>query len=47
MARMSGKKQEENQVGCTGEGKRWKVDMREGSREDKAGTVLQLSLEVR
>ena len=33
MARKPVKKQKENPVGCTGEGKRWKGNIREGSRE--------------
>ena len=47
MARKPGKKQKENSVGCTGEAKRLKGNIREGSREGKTGTVLELSLEVR
>ena len=47
MARKHGKKQKKNPVGCIGEGKRWKGNIREGSREGKTGTVLELSLEVR
>ena len=47
MARPPGRKQKENPVGCTGEGKGWKGNIRERSREDKTGTVLELSLEVR
>ena len=43
MARKPEKKEKENPVGCTGEGKRRKGNIREG----KTGTVLQLSLEVR
>ena len=43
MARKPGKKQKENPVGCTGESKRWKGNMREGKTE----TVLELSLKVR
>ena len=35
MARKRGKKQKINLVGCTGEGKRWKGNIREGSREGK------------
>ena len=42
MARKPGKKQKENPVGCTGEG-----NIREGSREGKMRTFLELSLEVR
>ena len=42
MARMPRKKQKENPVGCTGEGKRWKGNI----REDKTGTVLYFNLEV-
>ena len=38
------KKQNENPVGCTGEGKILKSNTREGSREGKTGTVFQLSL---
>ena len=41
------KKQKENPVGCTGEGKSWKGNIREGSREGKTGTILELSLEVK
>ena len=40
------KKQKENPVGCTGDGKRWKVIISEGSREGKMGTS-KMSLEVR
>ena len=47
MTRKPGKKQKENSVWCTGEGKRWKGNVREGSRENKTGTVLGLSLEVK
>ena len=47
MAMKPGKKQKENPAGCTGEGKRWKGNIREESREGKTGTVLELSLEVR
>ena len=42
-ARKPGKKQKENPVGCTGEGKISKGNIREG----KTGTVLELSLEVK
>ena len=38
MARKPGKKHEENPVGCTGEGKRWKGNKRR-VREDKTGTA--------
>ena len=41
MTRKSGKKQKENPVGFTGEGKRRKGNIREGSRE-----ILELSLDV-
>ena len=41
MTRKPGKKQKENTVGCAGEG-----NIRKGSREDKTGTVLDLSLYV-
>ena len=34
-------------IECIGEGKRWKRNKREGSKEGKTGTVLELSLEVR
>ena len=47
IARKTGKKQEGNPVGCIGEGKRCKGNIREGSREGKTGTVLELSLEAR
>jgi len=43
MARKPGKKQKKDPVGCTGEGERWKGNIREG----KTGTVLELRLEVR
>ena len=43
MARKHGKKQNENPIGCTGEGK--SINIREGSRESKTGTVLGLSFE--
>ena len=33
MARKPGMKQKENPVGCIGEGKRWKGNIREGSKE--------------
>ena len=42
MARKSGKKLKENLVGCTGEGKIWKGNIRERSREGKTGTVSEL-----
>ena len=41
MARKPGNKQKENPVGCTGDGKISKGNIREG----KTGTVLELSLE--
>ena len=44
MARKPGKKQMENPVGCTREGKRRKGCIREESRKDRSGTVLELSL---
>ena len=47
MARKPGKKQKENLVGCTGEGKTWEGNIRVGSREGLTGTVLELSLEAR
>ena len=47
MARKPGKKQKENKVGCTGEGKRRKGNIREGLRDGKTGTVMELSLELR
>ena len=47
MARKPEKKQKENLVGCTGEGKRLRENIRKGSREGKMGTVLELSLEMR
>ena len=43
MARKPGKKQKENAVACTGEGKRWKENIWDESREVKTGTVLELS----
>ena len=43
MTRKLGKKQKGNPVGCTGEGKRTKLNIREG----KTGTVLELSLKAR
>ena len=45
MARKPGKKPKKNPV--TGKGERLKGNIREGSREDKTGTILELSLEVR
>ena len=42
IARKAGKKQKENPVGCTGEGKRWKGNIREGSRKGRMGTVSDL-----
>ena len=47
VSRKTGKKQKENQVGCTGAGKRLKGIIREESREGKTGTVSELSLEGR
>jgi len=44
MARKPGKK---HPVGCTGEDKIWKRNIRKGSRESKTGTVWELSLEAR
>ena len=43
MAREPGKIWKENPVGCTGEDKRLKGNIREGSREVKTVTVLELS----
>ena len=44
----NGKKTEkEYPVGCTGEGKRRKCNIGEGSKEGKTGIVLKLGLEVR
>ena len=40
MARKPGKEQKENPVGCTGEGKRSKGIISEGSGEGKTETVL-------
>ena len=45
MARKPVKKQKENPVGCTGEGK-YEKEIREGYREDKTGTACMLSLKV-
>ena len=42
-ARKPGKIQKGNPVGRTGECKRGKGNIREGSREGKTGTVLELS----
>ena len=39
MARKPGKEQKENPIGYTEEGKRWKINIREGYREDKTGTA--------
>ena len=47
IVRKPGKKQKENPVGCTGEGKIRKYYIRGGLREGKMGTILELSLEVR
>ena len=47
MARKPGKKQRENPVGCTREGKILKGNIRLELRECKTGTVLEFSLEVR
>ena len=47
IARKQWKKQKKNSVGCTGEGKRWKGNIREGSREGNTRIFLELSLEVR
>ena len=41
MTKNTGKKQKENLVGCNGEGKRWKGNIREGSGEGKTGTALE------
>ena len=41
IARNSEKKQKENPVGCTEEGKIWKENIRQGSREDTTGIVLE------
>ena len=46
MARKPGKKQKENLLGCTGEGKDVN-EIIEGHREDKTGTACILSLEAR
>ena len=40
MAKKPGEKQKENPVGCTWEGKTWKGNIREGSREGKTWTVM-------
>ena len=40
-------KRKGNPVGCTGKSKRLRGNIREGSREDKTGTVSELSLKVR
>ena len=42
MERKPGQKQKENPVGCTGEGKRWRGNIKEGSREGKMGTFLEV-----
>ena len=47
MARKPGKKLKKNPVGCTGEGKRRKCNIGEGSKEGKTGIVLKFGLEVR
>ena len=47
MVRKPGKKQKENPVVCTREGKILKGNIRKGSREGKTGTVSELSLEVK
>ena len=47
MARKPGKKQKENSIGCTGEVKKLKGKIREGSREGITVTISELSLEVR
>ena len=47
MARKPGKKQKENPVMFTGEGKRVKGNIRERSKEGKTGTVLELSLKIK
>ena len=46
MAKKPGKKQKENPVSCSDEGKRWKGNIREGSSEGRTGTVSELSLKV-
>ena len=46
MARKPGKKQKEDPVGCTGEGKRWEGNIREGLRKVKTETVMELNLEA-
>ena len=46
MATKPWKKQKENPAGCAEEGKRLKGNITEGPREGKAGTVLELSLEI-
>ena len=45
IARKPGKKHKEIPLGCTEEGKRWKENIREGSREGRTRTSLELSLE--
>ena len=42
MTRKPGKKQKENPLRCTGEGKSLKGNIREGSRKGKTGTVLEV-----
>ena len=42
-ARKRGMKQKENPVGCTGEGKSWKGNIREVLTESKTRTILELS----
>ena len=44
MARKPGKKQKENPVECTGEGKRLKGNIQEESGKGKTGTVFELTL---
>ena len=47
IARKPGKIYKENPVEYTGEGKKWKGNIRKGLREGKMGTVLELNLETR
>ena len=46
VARKAEKLEKENPVGLAGEGNRWKGNIREGSRESKTRTVLELSFRV-
>ena len=43
MARKPGNNQKENPLGSTGEGKKGKGNIREGARESKTETVLELN----